>query len=151
MTHFDDRNSYITPTESDKAKAAVCLQTMALSDGPLRVTLERDDHTVAQLDVPPLALTLLRYILSEVARGNAVAALPVTTELTAREAAELLNVSRPYMIGLLEQGLIPHRQVGSHRRIKLQDVVSYKSSRDIEREKIMDELVSLGQELKTED
>ncbi len=151
MNPFVDPIPLMTPTESDRAKAASCIRTMASSHGSLRLTLERDDHTVAELDLPAVAVTLLRSILSEVARGNAVTALPVTTELTTRQAAELLNVSRPYLIGLLKRGLIPHHRVGSHRRIKLQDVLNYKSQSDIERDKVMDELVSLGQELNTED
>jgi excisionase family DNA binding protein len=143
--------SLITPTESDKAKAASCIRTMASSSGHLRLKFERDDHSITELDLPAVAVTLLRSILAEVARGNAVTAVPVTTELSTNQAAELLNVSRPYLIGLLERGLIPHHRVGTHRRVKLQDVLHYKSQGDIERDKVMDELVELGQELDTED
>jgi excisionase family DNA binding protein len=151
MNPFIDPMPLMSPTESDKAKAATCIRTMAASHGSLRLTLELDDHTVTELDLPAVAVTLLQSILSEVARGNAVTALPVMTELTTRQAAELLNVSRPYLIGLLERAIIPHHRVGSHRRVKLQDILNYKKLGDIERDKVMDELVSLGQELNTED
>lgn len=139
------------PTESDKAKAASCIRTMDSSSGHLRLKFERDDHSTTELDLPAVAITLLRSILAEVARGNAVTTVPVTTELSTNQAAELLNVSRPYLIGLLDRGLIPHHRVGTHRRVKLQDVLLYKSKDDIERDKVMDELVALGQELDMED
>lgn len=141
----------LTPSQSDKEKAVSCIRTMNTSSGPLRLSLERPDHTVAEVELPTIAAVLLRSILSEVARGNAVTALPVTTELTTRQAADILNVSRPYLIGLLERGLIPHHRVGSHRRISLQDVLKYKAQGDLERDKTMDELVNLGQQFDSED
>ncbi len=146
-----DPNTALAPTESDKAKAATCIRTMGASHGPLRLTLERTDRTTAELELPTIAVTLLRTILSELARGNAVTAIPVSTELTTSQAAQLLNVSRPYLIGLLERGLIPHHHVGSHRRVKLQNLLRYKALGDLERDEVMDELVELGQRLDSED
>ena len=98
-----------------------------------------------------MAITLLRSILSEVAGGNAVTAVPIRTKLSTNQAAEILNVSRPYLIGLLERGAIPHHPVGTHRRVKLNDLLNYKSQSDVDRDRIMDELANLGQIVDPED
>jgi len=94
-----------------------------------------------------VAVQLLGTILTEIARGNSVAAVAVQAELTTQQAADLLNVSRPYLIKLLEQGKIPHHKSGSHRRVALRDVVDYKREADQRREAALAELADLGQEL----
>jgi excisionase family DNA binding protein len=90
---------------------------------------------------------LLGTILTEIARGTSVAAMAVQAELTSQQAADLLNVSRPYLIKLLDQGKIPHHKSGSHRRIALKDVLDYKRSADKCREAVLAELADFGQEL----
>ncbi len=87
-------------------------------------------------------------ILTEIARGNSVAAVAaVQAELTTQQAADLLNVSRPYLIKLLDQGKRPHHRSGTHRRVALRDVLDYKSKADQRREAVLAELADLGQEL----
>ena len=97
------------------------------------------------------AVRLLGMILTEIARGNSVAAVPVQAELTSQQAADLLNVSRPYLIKLLDQGKIPHHKSGSHRRVALKDVLDYKRNTDQRREAVLAELADLGQELDSDD
>ena len=101
----------------------------------------------ADLVLPRQAIELLRNILNEMAQGNGVTILPVHAELTTQEAANLLNVSRPHLIKLLEAGELPFSKVGTHRRITLQDLMAYKAGRDAESEAAMQELVDQAQEL----
>lgn len=97
---------------------------------PVEITL-----TPAMSD---LFLELLRYIGS----GDAVTLLPIQQMLTTQQAADLLNVSRPFLIKLIEKGDIPHSMVGRHRRLKAEDVFAYKSARDKARAEALDELIA---------
>lgn len=99
------------------------------------------------IQLPAGAVALLMDILGAMAAGRGVTILPENAELTTVEAAELLNVSRPYLIKLLDQKAIPHRKVGKHRRIKLEDVMAYKRAIDEEREKVLDLLVAEAQDM----
>ena len=98
--------------------------------------------------LPATALRLLVDILVQMAEGNAVSIIPVRAELTTQEAAELLNVSRPQMVSLVESGEIPYRKVGSHRRILAKDVLAYKAKIDEARLKTLAELSEQAQKLK---
>ena len=97
--------------------------------------------------VPSNALHLLVAILEQMGQGNAVALVPIHTELTTQEAADLLNVSRPYLIKLLKEGKIPSRKVGTKRRILAEDILRYKASIDKKRLKALEALVKQGQQL----
>ena len=98
--------------------------------------------------MPASALRLLVDILVQMAEGNAVSVIPIRAELTTQEAAELLNVSRPHMVNLVESGEIPYRKVGSHRRILAKDVLAYKAKIDEARLKNLAELSEQAQKLK---
>ncbi|WP_449430152.1 helix-turn-helix domain-containing protein [Pseudomonas putida] len=99
------------------------------------------------VELPTFALRLLGEILSELALGNAVKVVPIHAELTTQEAADILNVSRPHLVKLLDQGALPHSKTGRHRRIKFADLMTYKQQRDQASRDAMDELAAQAQEL----
>ncbi len=120
--------------------------------------LQEDDCVVLELvargegeeriPVPAVLLELLRAALEEIAAGRGVAVAALDEELTTQEAADLLNVSRPFLIRLLEEeGAIPYRKVGTHRRIRLRDLLDYKRTRDAVAERAYEELVAEAQKL----
>ncbi len=99
------------------------------------------------LILPGYAINLLLTMLTEMSKGNAITVIPIHAELSTQETAELLNVSRPHLVDLLEQGKIPFRKVGTHRRILANDVFDYKRRIDEARLKALDDLAAQAQEL----
>lgn len=107
-----------------------------------------DDHNQAHLvELPTSALRLLVGILAELADGNAVEVVPVHAELTTQEAADLLNVSRPHLVKLLEDGVLPFHRTGKHRRVRFADLMQFKDTRDQASEQAMADLARQSQEL----
>jgi excisionase family DNA binding protein len=90
---------------------------------------------------------MLVRILEEMALGNAVSLIPVHAELTTQEAADMLNVSRPSLIQLLDEGKMAYRKVGTHRRIRFESLMSCKRRTDAERRAALAELVAYDQEV----
>ena len=109
-----------------------------------RARVRMDDE---DLILPRQAVELLRHVLSEMAQGNGVSILPVHAELTTQQAADMLNVSRPHLVKLLEEGAIPFSKVGTHRRISLANLMDYKRQRDEEGAAALQELADQAQEL----
>ena len=107
-----------------------------------------DEHEQAHdVELPTSALKLLVDILSELADGNAVQVVPVHAELTTQEAADLLNVSRPHFVKLLEDGELPFHRTGKHRRVRFAELMQYKEARDHASEDAMAELAKQAQDL----
>jgi len=112
-----------------------------LEDGVERI----EDSPILKL--PPKVLRLFADMLGSLAQGNAVAIMPKELYVTTQEAAMFLNVSRPYLVKMLDDGKIPHHKVGTHRRIKFEDVVAYKEQRKKTAHLALQELVDQAQEL----
>jgi len=112
-----------------------------------KTTLQLIVNKNKELAIPPMALHLLLNILEQMGQGNAISLVPIHMELTTQEAADLLNVSRPYVILLLKEGKIPYRKVGTKRRILAKDVIRYKTAIDKKRYKALEELTKQAQEL----
>src|SRR5690606_29254796 len=96
---------------------------------------------------PAGAARLLVKILEDMASGRAVTIAPRNAELTTQQAADFLNVSRPFLIRLLEEKKIPYRKVGTHRRVRFEDVARYKEGIEADGGKVRDALVAEAQEL----
>ncbi len=144
----------VTPTEADSQLALVSSRQLAkiLSGKRKRSSVsfrfEPEGAPEETIAVPLAAFQLLSDILTEMGKGNAVTLIPVHAELTTQEAADILNVSRPFLVEQLEQGKIPFRKVGTHRRVFFQDLMAYKRSVDDNRAKALEELAAQAQELK---
>ena len=98
------------------------------------------------LVLPRQAIALLHDLLTEMARGNAVTVVPTHAELTTQEAANILNVSRPHLVKLLEEGGIPFIKTGTHRRVRYEDLMTFKAQRDEQSQAALDELTAIAQE-----
>lgn len=135
------------PTEAEAMLAKQTKDILAPRIGP-EVTVDLktllDTPTVR---IPAAAARLLVQILDEMSRGNAVKIVPVHAELTTQEAADLLNVSRPTLIQMLNQNLIPYRKVGTHRRIPFVKAIEYKRKLESQRREALAELVAYDQEI----
>ena len=97
--------------------------------------------------VPTSAVRMLVRILEEMAKGNAITLIPVHAELTTQEAADMLNISRPSLIQLLDEGKIDYRRVGTHRRVRFEALMKFKRQADADRKGALAELAAYDQEL----
>ena len=138
------------PTEKDRANAREASRLLApylMSKDNLRVKIQEGGRKQETVSLPPAAVRFLVGLLSEMAKGNAVTMIPIHAELTTQETANLLNVSRPFVVGLIEAGTLKARKVGSHRRVLYSDLMAYKKAVDADRSAALDELASQAQEL----
>ncbi|MBD0419437.1 helix-turn-helix domain-containing protein [Streptomyces sp. TRM S81-3] len=122
------------------------LSRTSQGDEDIQVHLETGGGDEALVLPRPVA-EMFASMLAALANGQGVQIMPVDAELTTQQAADMLNVSRPYLIGLLESGEIPFRLVGRHRRIRFADLRQYLREDDAKRKGAADELMELDQEL----
>ena len=114
----------------------------------ITVTVETAENSAPEpLILPREAVELLASLLAHLGAGRGVSVVPADAELTTQQAADMLNVSRPFLIGLLNTGEIEYRTVGTHRRIKASSLMEYKQQDDQRRRTAADELTQLGQEM----
>lgn len=136
------------PTSQDVEEAKVSSRTLAKYADADRVKLRiESQQETDELILPGPVMQLLLDILSEMSKGNAINLMPIHAELSTQDAANILNVSRPYLVKLLESDKIPFHKVGSHRRVYARDILEYKQSIDSDRSSTLDELTQLSQDL----
>jgi excisionase family DNA binding protein len=139
----------VAPTEADARLAKESSRQLSARKlgkrASVRLRLEDDDSE--PVVVPTSALKLFVHLLNEMSQGNVVTLIPTHAELTTQQAADLLNVSRPYVVKLLDEGKIPSRTVGKFRRVRFDDVMAYKKVDLAARIKAANELTALSQEL----
>ena len=139
---------FLPPNEQDSIVARTSKQMLS------RYVKENQSLTLRVIDadrnesieLPAGAVVMLLDILGAMASGQGITLIPENAELTTVQSADVLNVSRPFLIKLLEEGHIPYRKVGKHRRIRMEDVMNYKQKIDQEREAVLDQLVADAQE-----
>jgi excisionase family DNA binding protein len=136
-----------TPQEAEEAKITSRALSKYATNERLHIKIAGNNNESDDLILPGYAINLLLDILTEMSKGNAITVMPIHAELSTQETAELLNVSRPHLVDLLEQGKIPFRKVGTHRRVLAKDVFDYKQRIDADRLKALDELAAQAQEL----
>jgi excisionase family DNA binding protein len=149
MAQLANGNEVVTPTEGDAALAKASGERLAahLGDaGGVRLRVQGGQAT-EELVLPASAVRLLVRALTELGRGNAVTLTPIGAELTTQQAADLLNVSRPHLVKLLDAGSIPSRKVGTHRRVLLEDLLAYRQDFQARRQAALAELAELSQDL----
>ena len=113
----------------------------------LRIQILDDGREAETVAVPVSAMRLFLQLLNEMSQGNAVTLIPTHAELTTQQAADLLNVSRPYMVKLLDEGQIPLRSSDEDRHVRLDDLMAFKRKDDEFRAKILNQLTAEAQEL----
>lgn len=117
------------------------------SDGETRLRLlEARNEVPTEVVLTPHMSRLLMEMLRHIGRGDAVTLVPIGQMLTTQQAADILNVSRPYLVGVIEGGAIPFSTVGRHRRIKAEDLFEYKRIRDGERAAALEDMARLDAE-----
>ena len=139
----------VLPAAEDVAQAQEAARALArfAAEAPkAQISIEDDSHRM-HVVLPRAAVQLLQGILREMAQGNAVTLIPIHAELTTQQAADLLNVSRPYLVSLLESNAIPYRKVGTRRRVLFEHLMVYKKSEDAKRLEVLSELTREAQEL----
>ena len=136
------------PSDRDAALAARAGRKLeALIGGTDPVPARFGAATAETVDIPTSAMRLFKEILDQMAHGNGVALTPLRAELTTRQAADLLQVSRTHLVRLLDEGRIPCRKVGAHRRVHAEDILAYRRETESGRREALDELTARDQEL----
>lgn len=139
------------PSVEEASLAKICsreLSAILATKAETQTLLLTDSSaTQHQIEIPSSTLRILVDVLTEFGKGNTVKLIPVHAELTTQEAADILNVSRPTLIKILDDKLIPFSRTGNRRKVKFADVQAYKANLDRKRQATLDELSALDQEL----
>lgn len=125
------------PREVESAEIQELYRLFLLEKAPALVGPNRES-----IAIPESVFNVLRQVIGYMRQGKGVSVVPVMEELTTQRAANMLGVSRPFLIDLLSRNEIPHHKAGTHRRIYLKDVIEYRNKRDRQRKKILSDLAN---------
>lgn len=139
-TKEDQRIAFASISKIDQSK----IRISKFKKNSVQIKIKESDEF---LTIPKKALNLLFEILSNMAKGKSVTLIPSETEISTQQAADILNISRPHLVKILENGIIPFSKVGKHRRIKLQDLIHFEKELKLERKKSLEFLAKQAQEL----
>ncbi|HLK55838.1 MAG TPA: helix-turn-helix domain-containing protein [Chthonomonadaceae bacterium] len=134
-----------TPSDQEAQvarKSSQALASLMKADQEVRFRVCAEGNQEADIALPRSAARLLLGVLEEMGKGKSVALIPTDAELTTQQAADLVRVSRPFFIKLLEEGKIPYRMVGAHRRVLYRDIMRYIQEEEARRVRVMEELVA---------
>ena len=136
------------PDEHEIEQAKESSRTLAkyVNADRVQLSIKGSNSASDEFVLPGIVMQMLLDILSETSKGNAISVIPYHAELSTQEAANILNVSRPYLVKLLENGKIPFHKAGSHRRVLAENVIKYKRDIDSARVQSLKELSELSQE-----
>ena len=148
-TTFPREPETIVPTEAEAEVARRTSRVLAAraKGAGLRLHILDDGRDGETIALPPSAVRLLLDLLTEMGEGNPVTLVPARAELTTQQAADLLNVSRPYLVRLLDDGRIPSRKVGTHRRVLFRNLMAYRAASDADRRDALNQLARQAQDL----
>jgi excisionase family DNA binding protein len=133
-----------TPQEIEQAKQSSRTLSKYANAERVQLVVRGSNGEADDLILSGHVLQLLLDVLAEIAKGNAISLMPMNQEISTQEAATMLNVSRPFLVGLLEKHEMPFRKVGAHRRVLLQDVLEYKERGDQRRTEALDQLTAIS-------
>ena len=135
------------PRDAELARASGRLLAACIGKGPTARLRVIDGN--GEIEVPVSAPRMLVDILAHMAEGHAISIVPTLAELTTQEAADVLGVSRPHLVSLVERGELPHHKVGTHRRICFRDLMAYREQRMASSRAALDALAEQAQELRS--
>ncbi|UNU27538.1 helix-turn-helix domain-containing protein [Microcoleus vaginatus HSN003] len=132
----------VLPPEKEQESIAQLAQLLSRESAQPKLVTSNGEEIL----IPESVCNILRQAVQEMASDQAASIVRYNRELTTQQAANILNVSRPFLVKLLENGEIPHIKVGSHRRILFQDLMIYKEQRKVKRRQLLDELIEMTEE-----
>lgn len=135
-----------SPEEMEEAKSSSRTLSKYASADRVQMSLRGSNGESDEIVLPGHVLQMLLNVLSEMAKGNAISLMPINQELSTQEAANILNVSRPYLVKLLEEEKIPFHKVGAHRRVFARDIFDYKADIESKRRETLDALAKISQD-----
>ncbi|HEY9028137.1 MAG TPA: excisionase family DNA-binding protein [Burkholderiaceae bacterium] len=138
----------LTPAQQEMLSSAERMLMEAMDRSrAASITIRSDDGDLQPIEVPPQVLRILARILGLMARGQPIALVPERQELSTVEAANLLNVSRPFVVKEIEAGRLAHRMVGTHRRVLFTDLMEYAAKMRAGQQRALDDMAANAREL----